>query len=142
MIWIIDASVALRWFLTNESHENADAVLKKMIAQPEKFAVPELFCFEVYSVLCRVFPETGNNVFLSGMIPILNGGLLRYPMTEQLAAEASEFIHRGLTGYDASYAALAKISDGKWITFDKKAHNRISHLDVSHDLSDEMPRDW
>jgi predicted nucleic acid-binding protein len=43
VIWIVDASVAVHWFLKDESHPNADAVLQRLIDSPESFAVPELF---------------------------------------------------------------------------------------------------
>ncbi len=33
MIWVIDASVAVRWFLEQESHPHADLVLERMISQ-------------------------------------------------------------------------------------------------------------
>jgi len=106
MIWVLDASVAVRWFLKDERHPNADAVLGRLIDHPEFFGVPELFCFEVYAVLCRIHPS-GQDAFLKGMIPILNSGILRQPMTGSLATQASRYVERGLTGYDACYAALA-----------------------------------
>jgi predicted nucleic acid-binding protein len=141
MIWVLDASVAVRWFLKNESHPNADAVLQRLIDCPESFAVPELFCFEVYAVLCRLHPS-GHNVFTKGMIPILNSGILRHPMTENLAHLAVPFIKKGLTGYDACYASLAKEMKGVWLTFDKKAHNCLAKQRVSHDLTISLPGNW
>jgi predicted nucleic acid-binding protein len=141
MIWVIDASVAVRWFIEEESHLHADRVLDKMLSFPERFAVPELFCFEVYSVLCRIHPQ-GDDVFLKGMIPILNCGILRYPMTEGLALQASVFLNKGLTGYDACYAALAKELKGRWLTFDEKAHQLIKRSHVSFALQKSLPKDW
>ena len=141
MMWVLDASVAVRWFLKDESHPNADEVLKRLIDHPELFAVPELFSFEVYAVLCRVHPS-GHNVFVKGMIPVLNCGILRQPMTEKLVEGAAVFIKRGLTGYDACYAALARDINGIWITFDEKAHKRLAGENVSHDLSIQMPKTW
>jgi hypothetical protein len=41
MIWIVDATVAVKWFLEDELHGRADAVLKRWIDQPECFAVPD-----------------------------------------------------------------------------------------------------
>lgn len=141
MIWVIDASVAVRWFIEQESHPHADLVLEKMLSHPDRFAVPELFCFEVYSVLSRIHPH-GTEVFLKGMIPILNCGILRHPMTEGLALQASAFIDKGLTGYDACYAALAKELKGKWLTFDEKAHQLIKKSQVSYAIFKSLPRDW
>ncbi len=141
MIWVVDASVAVRWFLKNESHPHADAILQRLVSSPEHFAVPELFCFEVYAVLCRIHPH-GVEAFIQGMIPILNSGILRYPMTEGLAAGASFYVKKGLTGYDACYAALAKEVRGIWLTFDEKAHQLIVKERLSHCLMEAMPKHW
>ncbi|MBN2372291.1 hypothetical protein JXL19_00685 [bacterium] len=72
MIWVIDASVAIEWFLEGKNNKNADEILYSVINSPESFAVPELFCFEVYAVLCRIHP-LGHKVFVNEMIPILKG---------------------------------------------------------------------
>jgi len=141
MIWVIDASVAVRWFIEQESHPHADLVLDRMLSQPERFAVPELFSFEVYAVLNRLHPQ-GIEAFLKGMIPVLQCGILRYPMTESLARQASAFADRGLTGYDACYAALAKELNGMWLTFDNKAHKRIKEAKLSYAISNSLPASW
>ncbi len=54
MIWVIYASVVLRWFIEDENHPNAEEVLRKVIDTPKLFAVPELFAFEVFSVLFKL----------------------------------------------------------------------------------------
>ena len=141
MIWVVDASVAVRWFLKNESHPHADSILSRVIDRPEDFAVPELFCFEVYSVLCIVHP-TGQSVFLDGMIPILNSGIFRQPMTESLANQAAVYVKKGLTGYDACYAALAKEMKGTWLTFDNKAQQCLAKEKISHLLTKRLPKNW
>lgn len=133
MIYIIDASVALKWFLKNESHPNADAVLKKLIDSPEIFAVPELFLFETFAVICRHHPHP-LDAFINGLCPLMNNGIMRYPMTEGLAGIACDFVKKGLTGYDACYAALACDLKGKWLTFDEKAHGKISKTGISINL--------
>lgn len=141
MIWIIDASVAIRWFIDEEVHAHADEVLGKVIDSPEIFAVPELFAFEVFSVLQRMHPN-GLEVFRKGIMPILQGGILRQPMTETLALKADKFIALGLTGYDACYAALARDLKGVWLTFDEKAHTLIQKEKVSFFLEETMPPGW
>ena len=141
MMWVVDASVAVRWFLKDESHPNADAVLQGLIDRPERFAVPELFCFEVYAVLCRMHP-TGHQVFVKGVVPILNCGIFRQPMTEKLARQAARFVKKGLSGYDACYAALAREIKGMWLTFDEKAHKRLAGEKVSHNLTRRLPKNW
>jgi len=138
MIWVIDASVAVRWFIAEEAHPNADKTLEWLIDSPERFAVPELFAFEVYAVLQRLHPD-GLKVFRNGIIPLLQGGILRHPMTEELAIKADRFVQLGLTGYDACYAALAEDLKGLWLTFDKKAHRLLEKEKVSFYLESKMP---
>lgn len=141
MIWVIDASVAVRWLIEEEAHPHADEVLEKIVDEPERFAVPELFSFEVFAVLQRIHPS-GLEAFRKGIIPVLQGGILRQPMTESLAVKANRFIKLGLTGYDACYAALAKDLKGLWLTFDKRAHRIIRKEKVSCFLDDRMPPNW
>ena len=141
MIWVIDASVAVRWFIQEEFHPNADKVLQTIIDEPERFAVPELFSFEVYSVLQRLHPE-GLLAFTKGVMPLLQGGIFRQPMSEDLAVKANHFVQLGLTGYDACYAALAHDLKGKWLTFDEKAHRLIKKEKVSWSLNKALPQEW
>jgi predicted nucleic acid-binding protein len=141
MIWVLDASVAVRWFLKDETHPNADKVLRRLIDSPESFAVPELFCFEVYAVLCRMHPS-GDRIFGEGVIPLLNGGIFRQPMSERLAKKAAGFVKKGLSGYDACYAALAREMAGRWLTFDAAAHKCVVREKVSHLLTRQLPQNW
>ena len=141
MIWVIDASVAVRWFIEEEAHPHADEVLEKVIDVPERFAVPELFAFEVFSVLQRIHPS-GLDTYRKGIIPILQGGIFRQPMTESLAVKANRFVRLGLTGYDACYAALARDLKGMWLTFDEKAHNLVQKEKMSFFLDKRMPPNW
>lgn len=141
MIWIVDASVAVRWFIEEEAHANADEVLKRMVNEPRRFAVPELFAFEVFSVLHRLHPDA-IQVFTKAVIPLLQGGIFRQPMTEDLALKASRFVRLGLTGYDACYAALAKDLKGLWLTFDHKAHRLLAADKISCLLADSLPKNW
>jgi len=138
MIWVVDASVALRWFIEEEAHPHADEVLRRVVQAPERFAVPELFAFEVFAVLQRVHPKA-NDVFTRGIVPLLESGILRHPMTAQLASLADRYTRMGLTGYDACYAALAYDVNGKWLTFDKKAHRLIRSEKLSAFLGDGVP---
>ncbi len=141
MIWVVDASVALRWYLEEETDDYADEVLKEIVDKPALFAVPELFAFEVYAVLQRLHPN-GLWAFRKGIIPLLQGGILRHPMTEDLAVKANRFVKKGLTGYDACYAALALDLKGCWLTYDKKAHKLIMVEKISCLLSDGLPEGW
>ena len=141
MIWVIDASIAVRWFIEEETHPNADEVLRAVVQQPERFAVPELFAFEVFSVLMRLHPN-GLQAFRKGILPILYAGIYRQPMTEDLAVKAYPFVKLGLSGYDACYAALSRDLKGQWLTFDEQAHKLIRGKKVSFLIRERMPSHW
>ncbi|RLB40699.1 MAG: VapC toxin family PIN domain ribonuclease, partial [Deltaproteobacteria bacterium] len=34
MIWVLDASVAVRWLLEDEADEGADSVLRRLVEEP------------------------------------------------------------------------------------------------------------
>jgi predicted nucleic acid-binding protein len=136
--YVLDASVAVRWFVAGEEHPHADAVLERLLEAPELFAVPELFFYEVHAVLARVHPGFPA-VYTEGFLPVTQAGPLRYPMTEAIAVQAAAFSVLGLTGYDAVYAAVARELGGKWLTFDTKAHDAIRREGVSLDLARELP---
>jgi predicted nucleic acid-binding protein len=139
--FVIDASVAARWYILDESHANADAVLQRVIAEPELFAVPELFFFEVMAVLGRVHPLP-EETYLEAFLPIVEAGVFRHPMTATLAQQSCRFLAEGLTGYDACYAGLAVELGAKWITFDRSAHDLIKKHGVSVDLGAGLPSEW
>ena len=141
MIWVVDASVAVRWFIEEEVHVHADEVLKRLVSEPRRFAVPELFSFEVFSVLHRLHPDP-IQVFTKAIIPLLQGGIFRQPMTEDLAVKAGRLVSLGLTGYDACYAALAKDLKGLWLTFDSKAHRLLEKERISCLLTEALPKNW
>jgi len=127
--------------LQEERSENADAVHHRIAEEPALFAVPELFGYEVFSVLHRVHPRPWET-FREGILPFLQSGILRYPLTEAVAHRASRFAGLGLTGYDAMYAALAEELGACWLTCDTKAHARIAAERVSFDLNIGLPQDW
>ena len=129
------------WYLADKAAPNADAVLERLLSEPELFAVPELFFFEVLAVLSRTHPDYGR-VYTEAFLPATESGMLRYPMTETLARGCAAFVASGLTGYDAAYAALARELGGVWLTFDSEAHQAIAAAGVSWDLRESLPRDW
>jgi predicted nucleic acid-binding protein len=130
MVRIIDASVALKWFLAEEGRERALLMLEELLAEPSAFAVPELFYFELAHVFTRAVPEP-SSVQLDLLRQVFVLGIQRFAMTPALLSETLELQNMGLSGYDAAYVGLARLLNGQWITFDRKAHDLISHLGLS-----------
>jgi predicted nucleic acid-binding protein len=138
MTFVLDASVALRWLLASTPEPDAEAVMARVVAEPKQFAVPELFPFECFSVLSRLHPRA-ERAWRDGVEPVLNSGVERYPFTDKLLTAALPFVKQGLTGYDASYAALAKLTNGTWLTYDKAAHHCIEDSGISFLLGAGLP---
>lgn len=130
MVQIVDASVAIKWFVKESGTELALEILEKIINNPKNFAVPELFYFELAHVFRRVIP-TPSEKQLELLTETLNLGVYRFSMTTELLKELGTFQDLGLSGYDAAYVGLAKITKGRWLTFDRKAHALIEHLHLS-----------
>ncbi len=141
MKFVIDASVAARWYILEESDANADAILQRVIAEPELFAVPDLFFFEVLAVLGRIHPSPAE-AYQHAFLPVVEAGVFRHPMTAALAEQSCRFLAAGLTGYDACYAGLAAELGAQWITFDRRAHDLIRKEKVSVYLGAGLPAGW
>jgi len=132
MAEVIDSSVAIKWFVEEEGRQAALDVLSRVIANPEEFYVPELFYFELAHVLNKMIDQQAPQRALYEHV--LEFGINRMPMSSELFFVVSHFQTLGLSGYDASYVALAKAISGTWLTFDAKAHKKIEHLQLSRCL--------
>ena len=122
---VLDASVAIKWFLKEKETEEAVRIVDCILLGKDLFAVPELFYFEVFTVVMRRHqdPKRWAN---TGMRWLLNLPLEHVPMTAELSTAMADFTNQGLSGYDAAYAALALRHHGKWLTYDHRAKEMLS----------------
>lgn len=130
MVRIIDASVAIKWFVDESGREAALKVFSELIDDPRHFAVPELFYFELVNVFYRIYPAPDSSQF-ELLKAVLGIGMTRFSMTPDLSVAIFKFMSLGLSGYDAAYLALAEMTAGTWLTCDKKAHQKVQHLKLS-----------
>lgn len=121
---VLDASVAIKWFLDEPGGDRAALVLEQIIKRDGEWVVPELFFFEVLSVCARRHPDP-SDFALQDMPFLLALPLTRVSMTSALARDSVALVAKGLSGYDAAYAALAQQIHGVWLTFDAKAAARL-----------------
>ncbi|MBF0105200.1 MAG: type II toxin-antitoxin system VapC family toxin [Deltaproteobacteria bacterium] len=131
MLKIIDASVAIKWFLREEKGMEAALKILDMVAgNPKNFAVPDLFFDEMLSVLCRLLNDAkAINTYMKALQEL---GLMCLSLGAKTVSTAVELAKKyNLGGYDAIYVANAKLTGGVWLTADHRAHSRIVNLGLS-----------
>jgi predicted nucleic acid-binding protein len=114
---ILDTSVATKWFVPAEPlAAEAERVLDAIAADPQPYAVPELFMNELLAVLARLPGATTEQV-VSAVSLVESLGLARIGNGHELLATAAGFAGEwGLSGYDAVYVATAALGNGVWLT--------------------------
>jgi len=132
MIVVPDASVAIKWFVSEDpaTDRAAEALLADIVEGRARAVVPELFFYEVFSVLLRRLGDA--DAAARGLNLLFRLGIKRLALDDGTVGKAAGIASdHGLTGYDAVYAALASMLEGRWATFDAEAHRRIAALGVS-----------
>jgi len=118
---VADASVIVKWYVVEEHREEALLLREDYIDGKVRIASPELMPFEVLNAVryakrdigLRTLREVAQSLYLYGFdLRPLSG---RYA---DLVAEVS--LSKGITIYDASYAALALYLDSPFYTADEK----------------------
>ncbi|ATQ70600.1 MULTISPECIES: type II toxin-antitoxin system VapC family toxin [Methylosinus] len=119
MALVVDASLAAAWFLPDEQNDAADRVMAELDKNPGR--APSLFWFETRNLFVmaerrgRLAPgeATATMAQLRGF-PIIDEGTCNDRLVITLAGR------HGLSGYDASYLALAVVEKLPLATLDKK----------------------
>jgi predicted nucleic acid-binding protein len=129
VLTIIDASVAVKWFIADNEPKRSEAlsVLESICAEPGSFAVPELFFNEMLAVFCRLLSKPSE--IKEHMHALEQLGWERIGNGSQLfdkAAELATEFH--ISGYDAVFAATALLVEGIWLTSDVVAAKKLRNL--------------
>jgi predicted nucleic acid-binding protein len=132
-ILVLDASIAAKWYVKEDYSLKAREYLLQIQENPQRFFAPELFYIEMLSVLSK-YTSTASE--LANKVNLLHElGINRSAHSAELISEASSLcLTYKLSAYDATYAALAKLCHGTWITADEKAHKKIKQLNISRCL--------
>lgn len=119
--WVLDTSVVVRWFFTDEPlRDEALRVRAAVRDQPRRFVVPHLFVSELTHVLARKSGRDRKFVRIAVDL-VLRLGTPTLALSESAISSAVDWACRGLSGYDATYVALAEDLGGRWLTADEKA---------------------
>jgi predicted nucleic acid-binding protein len=118
-IIVLDASVALKWFLgEKESFEEAQNLLLELQEGKHKILVPFHFMSEVANTLSRKVPD----LLLEALSHLRLLGVKEVALNLDNAAIALDLIkrHPSLAFYDTAYHALAIRHKSDFVTADKK----------------------
>lgn len=117
---VIDASAALAVVLNEDQSDAVQRVIMARVAQGARIVVPELFWIEISNALVRRHRQPFDVVLEA--IAALDGLGLITVQTDRagvLAATAAMLEHE-LSGYDATYLALAESADAEFLTLDRR----------------------
>jgi predicted nucleic acid-binding protein len=120
-IVVVDTSVVVPWFFTDEPRRDRALMARDAIRdRPARFVVPPLFHSELVHVLAR---KSGKNerFVKEALALILALGLRTVLLPEAALLRTAHWSCRGLSGYDATYVALAEDLGGVWLTGDERA---------------------
>ncbi|MFZ3181689.1 MAG: type II toxin-antitoxin system VapC family toxin [Methylocystis silviterrae] len=119
MVLVIDASLAAAWFLPDEQNDPADEVMARLAKTPGR--APSLFWFETRNLF--IMAERRGRL-KPGEAALSMAQLRLFPIVDEGTGNDRQVIalaeRHGLSGYDASYLALAVAKKLSLATLDKK----------------------
>jgi predicted nucleic acid-binding protein len=131
-LFVLDASVAVKWFNQEPFRENALAIRKAFREGRVSLAVPSLLKYEIANAL-RYNPMFGSEEVRLALRSLEDLQLDVHDFGEQLAGEAVQCAYRfGINAYDALYVALAFTLPGLLYTADNEIVEKIPKEYVRH----------
>ena len=123
-LYVVDASVAAKWFLIEVHHQEA----RRIVDGRNELHAPDLFLVEMDNVLCKRLRRGEITAAAAGRI---RGGLRRSsvrlrpfgPLLDSAYAIAAE-TGRGI--YDCLYVALAALVGGPMVTADRRLYDALA----------------
>ncbi|HUT56103.1 MAG TPA: type II toxin-antitoxin system VapC family toxin [bacterium] len=123
--YIIDASVAAKWYFPEDQHHLARRILVKV----KFFRAPDIFLMEMDSIFCRRIKRKEMEIkdARQARTMLRRLPIRLYPFAPLLDSALEISIQTGSSIYDSLYLALASSAEGKLITADKRLFNTIHH---------------
>lgn len=122
---VIDASVALKWFV-EENHSNLALKVLDYLTEKALPIVPSLFFYEIANVL-RYKPEFGIKDIQEVLSALTRFGFLVVPLENALCDQTIELAFQyGITIYDASYIAISSKKNCEFVTADEKLFGKLA----------------
>lgn len=130
---VIDASVVLKWYLSDEEHgERALDILGAHVSNRLFLLAPALLEFEVANgiAIAKKRGRVGDGDALKAMDGFTNLGIGLYPLSPHMPKVLVYCDRYNISAYDAAYAALADDLKTHVVTADKRLFNATRKLRV------------
>lgn len=124
--YILDASVAVKWFFETEVlHDKALEVLNLITEETNQFVVHDFFFIEFSAVVLR--KSLFDSKFTKDSFRALKAlDIITIPIDNKIHNEGISIATKyQLQLYDALYLTVAKTVNGRWLTADKKATRNL-----------------
>jgi len=128
--FIVDASIAVKWFAAEADTPQARLVYKAIVEQTSRAFAPYLIVYEVANALWKSKKLQEEKVS-EAAIELLNFDIQLIELDSGVIQSAAKFMVKyDLTFYDAVYAALAGIKKMPVLTANSKDFNKIKEIKV------------
>ena len=128
---VIDASVVLKWYLSDEEHgERALDILEGHVSDRFFLIAPALLEFEVANSLAiaKRRARVGDDDALKAMDGFTNLGIGLYPLSPHFPKVLVYCDRYKISAYDAAYVAIADDLKTQLVTADKRLFNSTRKL--------------
>lgn len=127
MNYILDTSIILKWFLTENDTDKALEIKDSYVIGKINLIEPDLLLYEVTNGLR--FQKNISEVEIDRVIDYLFLFLdFVTPKSSMLKSAKSFALRYNLSVYDACYIVLAKTSNSDFVTADEKLYKKVSDL--------------
>lgn len=124
-LFILDASVAVKWFVTEQSRRKALQVRHDYVEGKIDLAAPSLLFYEVGNAL-RYRPGSTADVLSKASASLVDLELRTYDVSKDLSRETANLAYQyGITFYDGVYLALGVLLEGRLLTADSRLGRKL-----------------
>ena len=125
-VFVIDASVAAKWYVSEEDRDKALEIRRDYVEGKIDLASPALILYEVFNAL-RYHPGLQPSDIARYLDSLQDMQMdLRLPSEDTNRVAAKLAVKEGISGYDAHYIALAQTMQAELITSDTKLMDKLS----------------
>lgn len=125
-VFVIDASVAVKWYVKEELRDKALRLREDFLSEIIDLEAPGLILYEVGNAI-RYHPGATDQECARAVKELRNLGIaIRELDDATLGAAAKLAFREKLTFYDAAYLSLARAIEATYLTADKELYDQLS----------------